>query len=201
VRRFIFPLVALVFAATLVAGCGSNDDDNASSSTSASSSAASADFNDADVAFAQGMIPHHEQAIEMAQLADTRATSPDVEELAARIEEAQGPEIETLQSWLEEWDEPESADEDEGGMDHGDAPDTSDGMMTHDDMTELEGADGAPFDEMFLTMMTEHHRGAIDMAQTEVDEGQNPDAVAMAEKIIADQTAEIDEMNKLLQSA
>ena len=72
------------------------------------------------------------------------------------------------------------------------------GMMSEEDMTALEAASGADFDQMWLTMMIEHHQGAITMAQDEVDNGENPDAVALANKIIDDQTAEIAEMQQVL---
>lgn len=157
----------------------------------------SSQFNDADVAFAQGMIPHHEQAIEMAELAADRAESAEVKHLAEDIEAAQGPEIETMTGWLEAWgQEAPSGTMDHGDMDHGDTG----GMMTEDEMNMLEGAEGAEFDRMFLEMMIEHHEGAIDMARTEQANGENPDAVALAEQVETDQDAEIDQMRRLLGS-
>ena len=195
-------LAALLLAAGLtLTACGTEDTSAGSGSASGS---ASAEFNDADVEFAQSMIPHHQQAVEMAQLAEDRASSPEVKQLAADIEAAQGPEIETMTAWLEEWGEEVPA----SGGGHGDMEgmedmdDTSDmpGMMSEDEMGDLESAEGDEWDEMFLTMMIEHHEGAIEMARTEQSEGQNPDAVALAEKIEADQTAEIETMEGLLGS-
>lgn len=178
------PILAAVttVAVLTLAGCGNDDAD----------SQASEQFNDADVTFAQQMIPHHRQAVEMAQLAQERAASPEVKSLAADIERAQGPEIETMSSWLDAWGE--------------DAPDEMDmpmdmpGMMSEDEMADMEGMSGAAFDEMFLTMMIQHHEGAIEMAQTEQADGENPDAIALAEQIEADQTAEIATMRDLLES-
>ena len=188
-----FAALLLVPMALVATACGGDDDDGVvaegASSSSTEEAAAAEDFNEADVMFAQGMIPHHEGALEMAQLAADRAESPEVKALAGRVEAAQGPEIETMTAWLEEWGEPV---EGEGsGMS---------GMsgMSEDDMAALEAATGAEFDRMFLEMLAEHHRMAIDMAETEVDEGQNADAVALAEKIIADQSAEIEEIEQLL---
>lgn len=192
----------LVAGTLVLAGCsdsGSTSDGAAGSSSSSEESPASenATFNDADVAFVQMMIPHHRGALEMAQLANGRAENPDVRDLAGRIEDAQQPEIETMTDWLEEWGEsvPEEDDGGMSGMDHG-------GMdmegMSEADMADLEAASGAEFDRMFLQMMIEHHRGAVDMAQTEVEDGTNPDAVQLAEDIVASQTAEIDEMETLL---
>lgn len=186
-------LPALLAAAVLtLAGCA--DDSDAGSD---------ANFNDADVTFAQGMIVHHQQAVEMAMLAEDRATSPEVRELAAAIEEAQDPEIETMTGWLNAWgaDIPEGDMGDMGGMDHGDmSDDDMSGMMGADEMRELEAAEGSMFDQMFLMMMIEHHEGAVEAAQTEQAEGENPDALALAEKIEADQTAEIEAMQDLLDS-
>lgn len=183
-------LSTLLAAAVLtLAGCADDSDP-----------ASDAKFNDADVSFAQGMIPHHQQAVEMAMLAEDRATSPEVKELAASIQAAQDPEIETMTDWLNSWGE-EVPDDDMGGMDHGDmSGDDMSGMMSADDMGELEASDGSMFDQMFLTMMIEHHEGAIEAAQTEQAEGENPDALALAEKIEADQTAEIETMQNLLES-
>lgn len=162
-----------------------------------SESANEANFNDADVTFAKGMIPHHEQAIEMAMLAEDRAGSREVKQLAASIEAAQDPEIQTMTGWLETWGE--DVPEHEGGMDHGSGDDMF-GMMSSQDMEELEAASGEEFDQMFLTMMTEHHEGAIEMAQIEQADGENPDALALAEKIETDQQTEIQTMQRLLQS-
>ncbi|MGH3352002.1 MAG: DUF305 domain-containing protein [Nocardioides sp.] len=160
----------------------------------------SAGHNDADVAFAQQMIPHHQQAIEMTELAETRAESQEVKDLAADIEAAQGPEIETMTGWLESWGE-DVPDKGMSDMDHGDmSSDEMSGMMSEEDMTDLGSASGSRFDQMFLTMMIEHHEGAIEMAQTEQVDGQFPDATAMAEDIETAQTEEIRTMQALLQS-
>ena len=202
----------------VLAGCSDGGDDMAGmegmdSSTSTESSAGtnssgeSAEFNNADVTFVQGMIPHHRGALTMAQMADGRAEDPRVIDLANRIEAAQEPEIETMTGWLEEWGEPlpEETDGGMGGMDHGSMDmggmDMS-GMdmegMSEQNMAALEAASGAEFDRMWLEMMIAHHRGAVEMAQTEIAEGGNPDAVALAEEIADSQAAEIEEMETLL---
>ena len=201
-----------LIAGTLVlAGCSGGDEmagmdgmggSSAASSSSAESAGESAAFNNADVTFVQGMIPHHRGALVMAQMADGRAEDPRVLDLADRIEAAQQPEIDTMTGWLEEWGEPlpEAADSSMGGMDHG-SMDTG-GMdmegMSAEDMAALEAASGPEFDRMWLEMMIAHHRGAVEMAQTEIDEGSNPDAVALAEEIARSQAAEIEEMETLL---
>lgn len=176
---------ALVAASLLtLAACG-NEDDNDSA----------AGHNDADVAFAQQMIPHHQQAIEMAELAETRAESPEVKDLAADIKAAQDPEIETMTGWLDSWGEEAPG---EGGHGGHDTSDDMAGMMTEEEMADLEGSSGSEFDQMFLTMMIEHHEGAIEMAKTEQAEGEFPDALALAEEIESSQTEEIQTMQELL---
>jgi uncharacterized protein (DUF305 family) len=190
----------LIAGAVVLAGCSNGSDDStaasgassapASGSASASTSAA-AEFNDADVTFVQGMLPHHEGALEMAKLAEGRAQDPRVLDLASRIEAAQEPEIETMSGWLQAWGQPES--DDMGGMDHG-----SGGMGMDMDMSGLEAASGTEFDRMFLEMMSEHHQQAVDMAETEISDGQNTDAIALAEEISTSQAAEIEEMQTIL---
>ena len=189
----------LIAGAVVLTGCSGGSSMDMGDTGSGSSASASADFNEADVAFAQGMIVHHQGALEMAQLAEGRAEDPRVLDLAGRIEAAQDPEIETMTGWLEEWGQPTSAEESggSGGMDMGGEDDMG-GMGMNMDMTGLEAASGAEFDRMWLEMMTEHHRGAVDMAETEIADGQNADAIALAEQIVESQSAEIDEMETLL---
>ena len=196
----ILSIIGLPIAGLLLAACGDNGADSGDATGGGSDSpSAAAEFNDADVTFAQGMIPHHEQAIEMAQLAAERAEREEVKQLAADIEAAQGPEIERLTTWLEAWGEDDPSGEmDHGDMNGGDSSSDMGGMMTSEDMAMLEEASGVKFDEMFLEMMIEHHRGAVTMAETEVAEGENADAIAMAEDIIATQNAEIEQMQQLL---
>lgn len=196
--------VALALAATLALGlaaCGNGDSDSGghgghSNNDSSGSAESGADFNDSDVTFAQQMIPHHEQATEMAALAEGRTQNAEVLALAQQIADAQGPEIETMQGFLEDWGAEEV---DHEGMDHESMP-GMDGMMSEEDMASLEGSSGVEFDEAFLTMMIEHHEGAIEMAETEQEDGENPEAVALAGQIVEDQTAEIATMQELLNS-
>lgn len=184
---------AALAAASLItlAACG-----NGGSAESESPDGAA--HNDADVTFAQQMIPHHEQAVEMAELAETRADSTEVQELASQIEAAQGPEIETMTGWLQSWDE-EVPSGGMSGMDHGDmSSGDMAGMMSEEEMAKMGSSSGAQFDRMFLTMMIEHHEGAIEMAQVEQEEGEFADALAMAEQIEKAQTSEIQLMEELL---
>ncbi|MFA6298772.1 MAG: DUF305 domain-containing protein [Nocardioides sp.] len=192
-KKLTAVLTLLLAGALTLASCG--DDDG---SPDARDDTSTARFNDADVRFAQEMIPHHEQAVVMAEMAESHAERAEVKELAAGIEAAQGPEIETMSQWLEDWGQDPATD----GMGHGDmghgTSSEMPGMMDQDDLADLDGAMGGDWDQMFLTMMIEHHEGAIEMARTEQADGENPDAVALAEQIESDQTAEIAVMEGLL---
>lgn len=168
-------------------------DSTTSTPSESSSSNPAGDFNEADVTFATDMIPHHRQAVAMAELAGSRAKSPEVKVLAKQIMEAQDPEIQTMSGWLTAWGE--SVPDDMSGMD---MSTSMPGMMSSDDMDALMNASGAEFDQIFLTMMIEHHNGAIEMAKTEQADGRYPDAVALAQQIESAQTAEISTMQDLL---
>ena len=156
---------------------------------SSASASPAADVNDADMQFTMMMIPHHEQAVEMADMILAKEGIDErVITLAEEIKAAQGPEIELMESWLDEWGTPMG---DMDGMDHG-------GMMSDTDMQALEAATGVEASRLFLEQMMMHHEGAIDMAQDEVDNGQNPDVVSLAQDIITSQTAEIATMEEIL---
>ncbi|GAA3983877.1 DUF305 domain-containing protein [Streptomyces marokkonensis] len=195
---------ATVAAAFVLAACGSDGDggtghEGPHSSPSASADAGQEAHNAQDVAFAQGMVPHHRQALEMARLAAGRSASAEVEDLAARIEKAQDPEITTMTGWLKAWgEEVPQATESMPGMDDHSAHSGMPGMMDGQDMKELEKASGKVFDTMFLTMMVEHHEGAVEMAAAETAKGRYAPAKALADDIATAQNAEITEMNKLL---
>jgi uncharacterized protein (DUF305 family) len=180
--------------------------DMSTTSTGASSETlsipADAEFNATDVGFAQGMIPHHAQAIVMADMALAQSTNPDVTKLATEIKAAQDPEIQQLTSWLESWGQ--AVPDTSGSMDHS-MDDMGgmmmSGMMSDADMARLENATGTDFDTMWMEMMIQHHEGAITMASDEVAEGKFEATIAMAESIITSQQAEIDTMLSLLESA
>ena len=182
-------LAALLLAGALaMTACGGETGD-----------AAASGHNDADVSFAQEMIPHHTQAVQMSRMAEQMADSDEVRALAEDIAAAQGPEIEQMTGWLEEWDEdvPDTDMMDGEMMDGmGDMP----GMMSADEMDELDMSSGGAFDEMFLTMMIEHHEGAIEQAQTEQADGESAEATDLAAEIEKAQTEEIATMEDLLAS-
>ncbi|GEL97319.1 DUF305 domain-containing protein [Cellulomonas terrae] len=194
-RRLTASATAVALAVTLAA-CSSSTETGDSPTTEESSQSTAATHNDADIQFAQLMIMHHQGAIEMAEVAIDRASTPEVKALAQRIQAAQGPEIDLMTGWLDSWGEESSHDMgmndmDMGGMD-------MDGMSQDEVMDELDDLDGAEFDRAFLERMVAHHRGAIEMSEQEKAEGLNPDAMALAGTIIDAQTAEITEMQNLL---
>jgi uncharacterized protein (DUF305 family) len=187
-----------------IAGCGgaakSSDMGGMNMGSTAASTSASApvaQHNDQDVMFAQAMIPHHQQAVEMAKLAATKANNPAVKTLAGQIEQAQGPQIQTMTGWLKSWGvTPTPSDTSMPGMDMGGTP--GQGMMSAAEMKQLDKASGTAYDKMFLTMMIKHHEGAITMAKTEQAKGSYGPAKTMADNIISGQSTEIATMRSLL---
>jgi uncharacterized protein (DUF305 family) len=187
-------MVAATLAAVsglLLAGCGDTG-------TEASSTPANASFNDADVEFVQSMIPHHQQAVMMSQMAESAAGQTRVKKLAGQIEAAQAPEIKQMRGWLTAWNVEEADAAGHMAMGHGSDGMDMPGMMTTQQMSDLSSSKGTTFDEMFLTMMIEHHEGAIDMANTVKTDGKNPDVGKLADAIIKGQTAEIATMTDWL---
>jgi uncharacterized protein (DUF305 family) len=194
-RRVLLAGLAGVAALAFTAGCGGDDtngNDDGGAGTGATTEASTGAFNDADVTFAQNMIPHHQAAIEMAELAGTRAANAEIKEIAEQITAAQGPEITTLKSWLNAWGEPTMSAGGHEGMEE--VP----GMMSDEEMQQLEAAKGAEFDRMFATAMIAHHNGAIQMARDEQAQGANADAKAMAATIERTQAEEVTRLQKIL---
>lgn len=197
-RKLFLPAIG-VAAAIALAGCAGNDEPAASGSASspsqqsASSAAGSqvpAEHNDADTMFAQMMTPHHKQAVRMSEIVLAKdGLEPEITALATMIKDAQGPEIQTMTGWLKTWGEP--ADMGTGGH-------AMEGMMTDDQLKELESAQGTDASRMFLESMIEHHKGAVGMAEDEISDGQNPQAIVLAEQIVKTQEAEIKKMQDLL---
>jgi len=185
--------VALAAALTLGA-CSSHD-----SMSSMVTIPESANFNATDVAFAQGMIPHHAQAIEMADMVEGRTTNPDVVALAKEIRAAQGPEIQTMTNWLSSWGQPVPSTDDHGGHDmSGMESMMMSGMMSEADMDRLMKSSGTAFDRMWMEMMILHHEGAVEMARSELATGKDAAVKRLAQAIIDSQTTEIATMNSLL---
>jgi uncharacterized protein (DUF305 family) len=194
-----------------LAACGSNTDDTTGSGsgsghgmtsmptmtgrpgtpTGGGSPTAASQHNDADVAFATNMVPHHRQAVQMSTLAASRANTTQVKKLAAQIKAAQTPEIRTMSGWLRGWGAPDPGTT--GGMDM-----DSMGGMSSTEMAALGRARGATFDRMFLTGMVKHHEGAVSMARKELTQGASPDAKKLAQTIIDSQNKEIAQMKSML---
>jgi len=201
-RKYLIGISAAAVVA-LAAGCGSDDPGpNAGSAHERSTSTpaesgASTKHNDQDVMFAQMMVPHHQQAVDMSTMAAEQSTDDKVKDLAARIKDAQDPEIQQMTEMLDAWGVPAPM-EDMPGMDHGEHGGMGEGMMTDADMQRLAKATGAKFDQMWLQMMVKHHQGALTMAQDELDKGSNADAKKLAKQITDSQQTEIDEMQKML---
>jgi uncharacterized protein (DUF305 family) len=178
-RRMLLALVA----AFVLAACSQGGQEQ-------SGAPASSAPNDADVTFTQNMIPHHQQAIDMAKLVDTHTERPELRQLADSIVTTQGQEITQLQGWLRSWGKPATPE----GMGHGgmEMP----GTMSEADMRHLMEATGSEFDLAFVEMMAAHHQGAIDMAKTELRDGSLPEVKQFAQKVIDDQQKEVDQLQE-----
>lgn len=190
-RRLSAAALALALV-VLVTGCsGSHEAHQMSGMPSAMTGTSS---GSGDVMFAQMMIPHHEQAVVMADLAPTRAASPVIKDLAAEIKAAQQPEIDQMSAWLEEWGVP-VMDADEAMSAHGGHGMA--GMLTPAQLDELAASSGPQFDRLFAEYMILHHEGAIDMAQDVVDSS-DPRVASLASAIITTQDAEIGALQAFL---
>ena len=198
--------VSVLAASVALTACGDPDqdtedpaDDPAAQNEQAET--ANGDFNDADVEYAAGMIVHHEQAVEMSDiLLQADDADPEVSALAEDIRAAQQPEIEQMESWLEAWGhEPDNdGDHDNHGGMTGDGG--HDGMMSEEDLADLESAEGGDASRLFLDQMIIHHEGAVTMAEDHLEAGQNSEALELSENVISDQNAEIEEMEELRDS-
>ncbi len=194
-RRLAAGALVAALSVAALGGCGSDQDHSGMSGMDGSSSrpmgsATSTVADQGDVMFAQGMVPHHQQAVEMADLAlqETSGASNEVRALAQEIAAAQGPEIATMQGWLTSWGAPTSMP-----MDH-----EMEGMMSEQAMQDLAAATGGEFDRLWLGMMIEHHEGAVRMAQQVLATTTNPEVEQLARAIVDGQQREITTMNELL---
>jgi uncharacterized protein (DUF305 family) len=179
-------LIALLAALFVVAGC---TQPAAEHNHADHEHETSADHNAEDAQFAQHMVPHHRQAVELSALVPERTTNPEVRQLAEQISAAQQPEIDTMTGWLTAWGVPEQAHDSHGEMA---------GMVDDATMQRLADSRGPEFDRLWLESMIAHHEGAVAMAQQEIDQGKNADATALARRIAETQQAEIAQMEALL---
>jgi uncharacterized protein (DUF305 family) len=183
--------IAAFVAAVALSGCSKSEDHSAHPSSAASSSQQVAAHNADDVMFAQMMIPHHQQALDLAALVPDRSTNPAVVKLAATIAGEQQPEITAMKALLLQWEVDPSSDHSGHGM-------AMQGMVDDATMAKLQSLKGAEFDTLWLQSMIGHHQGAIEMANTEIAKGASPDMIAMAKNIVTAQQAEIDQMKQML---
>ncbi|AGB25024.1 hypothetical protein Mycsm_04804 [Mycobacterium sp. JS623] len=193
--------VGALAALAISTGCSSSNEpehpaahsSSASATAAPTTSAVAEAHNDADVMFAQHMIPHHQQAVEMSDMVlGKQGIDARVTELANQIKAAQGPEIQLMQGWLTQWGTPAMP-----AMSGHDMPGVS-GMMSNADMTALTNAQGVEASKLFLTQMIAHHEGAITMAQKEIKDGQYPAAIELAKSIVTAQQKEIDTMKGIV---
>jgi len=188
-NRLALPALVLVAVLSLTgcAGTSMATVSNGGTEIESASGVNTSDFSGLDIMFAQMMIPHHQQAIDMSALAQSRALSPEVKAIASKISAEQGPEIEQMGAWLKAANAPTE-------MGH---QMSMDGMLSDAEMERLSSASGAEFDELFLLGMIAHHEGAIEMAQMVVD-SKNLEASKLGADVIKIQTLEIAELKALL---
>jgi uncharacterized protein (DUF305 family) len=150
---------------------------------------------EADIAFAQGMISHHQQAVEMSEIAldPSRKASAAVTDLATRIKGAQDPEIETMREMLASWGAPEEMD-----MTKPHDMSSMEGMASPADLEKLERLTGTEFDVEWATLMKAHHEGAVSSASAVIKNGADPDLRILAGEIVTAQTGEIEELDAII---
>lgn len=188
----IVAVAAALATAVVVSSCSKTEDHSAHATSSTTSSATAAAHNADDVMFAQMMIPHHQQAIDLAAMASIHTTNQAVRSLAGKIADEQQPEIDQMNALLQQWGvDPAMGDHSGHGA-------TMQGMVDEATMTKLKSLNGPEFDTLWLQAMIGHHQGAIEMAKTEIANGQSTDLTTMAKSIVTGQQAEIDQMKQML---
>ncbi len=185
--------VIVLLAAAVVSLSVNRSDNNAMNNSSGhmghgSSSSSNPNYTGADIMFLQMMIPHHQQAIDISNLAMKASSDPELLELAKIIARDQAAEIKQMKGWLKD----AGASEDMGH-----SMDGMGGMLNDDELAALSAATGKEFDALWLKGMTEHHDGAIHMTQM-IEDAQNVDIKAFGTKVIKDQSEQIAQMKKML---
>jgi len=178
---------AIVLATVSVAGCTVNIDNSNGQHGGMMHQDNESEFSSSDVMFAQMMIPHHQQAVDMGTLAETRAKDPEVKDLAAQIKAEQAPEIKQMKLWL---------DSANAGMDMGHEM-GMDGMLSKEEMAALENSSGLEFDRLYVAGMIAHHEGAVEMASM-VLMSDNAEAKQLGEAIVSSQTKQIETLKAIL---
>jgi uncharacterized protein (DUF305 family) len=185
--------LAALAAVTALGSCSGarSTDQPAAQTTSSTRDAQPRQHNADDVMFAQMMIPHHQQAVEMSAMVPSRSTNTDLLMLAKHISADQQAEIQTLQTLLSQWGQPVMANNGHGAT-------NMTGMVDESTMNQLQTLDGAAFDTLWMRSMISHHQGAVMMAQTEIAHGLSTDGIHVAKLIVTAQQREIAYMNHLL---
>jgi uncharacterized protein (DUF305 family) len=176
-------LVAAVLLLPLLAACGRGRQEP------------SGPLNDADVAFAQGLLVADDHATEVVELVDDHTTRPELTQLAAKVDSSRGAEITKLQGWLGRWGKPVEPGE---GLD----PESQlpPGLLSDERLNQLNQLKGARFDLAFVDAFTSHHRGVIELAQRELRDGSLGEVKSFARQVVAGRQAEIDELARWKQA-
>ncbi|KZB85219.1 DUF305 domain-containing protein [Amycolatopsis regifaucium] len=171
------PMALLGLLVWVLAGC----------STATGAATAAPGANQADITFSQQMVPHHQQSIQVANLAPERSASEFVKSVAAKIVKAEAAEVQTMTGWLQSWNAavlPAA----------GHAGHSMPGMITSGQVAALQNLAGDEFDRTWLPLMAEHLRNGVTMAKTVLSSGEHPETKALAQEIVENQTAAIDEI-------
>ncbi|MBB2988852.1 uncharacterized protein (DUF305 family) [Mycolicibacterium iranicum] len=197
-------LIAALATLFVVAGCGGDAGsagEGQSASASPETSAISSDaagHNAADVSFATAMVAHHQQAIELSTLVAQRSTAPGLVALADQIVAVQQPEVNILNVFLVQWNENPGAATGSGTEGSATEPQAP-GMVDDVTVARLESSSGPQFDRLWLESMIGQHRGGVAIADREIAEGENVDAISIAKAIKAGLTPQIGQMTTMLE--
>lgn len=187
----IVAVAAALTTAVVVSSCSKTEDHSQHATSTTMSSATAAAHDADDVMFAQMMIPHHQQAVQLASLAPQHTDNQAILKLASSIAGEQQPEIDAMKALLLQWDVDPMGDH----SGHGAA---MRGMVDDATMAKLGSLKGPEFDTLWLQAMIGHHQGAIEMAKAEIVNGQSADMTTMAKSMVSAQQSEIDQMKQML---
>ena len=184
-------------AALLLGACGTAPDSPAQVTTNARAVVkAEGKFNDTDVMYLQMMVAHHEQGLEMVRLAEKTAKRDDIKILAKAVDATQSDEVAMMKSWLADWKKPTTVDHAPSAhADHGGLPATG-----NEEIAALKKAKGAAFETAFLNLFVAHQHNAVEMAQLEKTDGENPETKAFADRVRDSRTDQIKQMLTLINS-
>ncbi|MGV0625708.1 DUF305 domain-containing protein [Mycolicibacter minnesotensis] len=189
--RSVLTIVVAVVVSVVLGGCHREAAPAPEASIGAvGMKAASAD----DVTFLEHMVIHHQQALELTVMVPGQSMNRDLVMLADQVAAQQRTELQGCQAQLLQWEAPGErfADEDVAAIP---------GMVDKATLDRLRGLRGPEFDRLWLQSMIAHHRGAITMAQNEIEHGESPEAISIAHSLISFAQAEIDQMNKMLEAS